>query len=101
MVSLEQHLRNNESKNRYRQEHYAMVIEKEREKNKRYREANRELIREKARAKYVEVRRLAGKPVTKEYKPQSSKKSETPGPDAPIESPRKFGTLDKICQVSR
>lgn len=84
-----------EAKKRHRQQHYLEVLEKERLKNLRYRENNREKIREKARAKYVQIRELAGKPVTKEYKPR-----ETPGNDAPVILPRKFGGLDKICTVT-
>ena len=85
-----------EASKKYRQEHYLQQLDKEREKNKRYREANRELIREKARTKYVEVRELAGKSVTKEYKPRKPR-----GEEPPTVLPAKFGTLDKICMVSR
>ena len=80
---------------RYRQEHYAEVIEKEREKNRRYREANREKIREKARERYVKIRELAGKPVSKEYKPRD-RAEEKLGTILP----GKFGSLDKICKIS-
>ena len=84
-----------EAKKRNRQQHYADILDKEREKNRRYRAQNREKIRLKAREAYVKKRELAGLPV-RDYTPR-----ETPEPEAPAEVARRFGSLDKICTVER